>query len=91
MSTKFVVLLFTSFIYILVLVGFNKARLRFAGGKVGAVISLVITTVIFLFVADYVLLFEGFFSNNTIFIVQTLFRTAALSCLAFGGIKIAAD
>jgi hypothetical protein len=91
MSTKFVVLLFTSFIYVLVLIGFNKARTKFAGGKIGAVISLVIATVVLLFIADYVLLFEGLLSHNSIFIAQTLFRTAALSCLAFGGIKIAAD
>ncbi len=91
MSTKFVVLLFTSFIYVLVLIGFNKARTKFAGGKIGAVVSLVIVTVVLLFIADYVLLFEGLLSNNAVFITQTLFRTAALSCLAFGGIKIAAD
>jgi len=91
MSTKFVVLLFTSFIYVLVLVGFNKARLKFAGGKVGTVVSLVIATVVLLFVADYVLLFEELVSQNAVFITQTLFRTAALSCLAFGGIKIATD
>jgi len=91
MSTKFIILLFTSFIYVLVLVGFNKARLKFAGGKVGAVVTLVIATVILLFVADYVLLFEGLLSEATIFVTQTMFRTAALSCLAFGGIKIAAD
>jgi hypothetical protein len=91
MSTKFIVLLFTSFIYVLVLVGFNKARLKFEGGKIGAVISLVIATVVLLFVADYVLLFENILSENTVFITQTLFRTAALSCLAFGGIKIASE
>ncbi len=91
MSTKFIILLFTSFIYVLVLVGFNKARLKFAGGKVGAVVTLVIATVILLFVADYVLLFEGLLSEATIFVTQTLFRTAALSCLAFGGIKIATE
>ena len=89
MTTKFVVLLFTSFIYVLVLVGFNKARSKFAGGKIGDVINLVIITVILLFVADYVLLFEEYLSHTTIFIIQTLFRTAALSVLAFGGIKIA--
>jgi hypothetical protein len=91
MSTKFIVLLFTSFIYVLVLVGFNKARVKFAGGKIAAVLTLVIATVVLLFIADYVLLFEDFFSANSIFITQTLFRTAALSCLAFGGIRIAAD
>ena len=89
MSTKFVVLLFTSFIYVLVLVGFNKARSKFAGGKIGSVINLVIATVVLLFLADYVLLFEQYLSENTVFLAQTVFRTAGLSCLAFGGIRIA--
>ena len=91
MSTKFIVLLFISFMYVLVLAGFNKARMKFKGGKVGAVITLVIATVILLFVADYILLFEKFLTDQVIFVFQTLFRTAALSCLAFGGIKIAGD
>ena len=91
MSTKFAVLLFTSFIYVLVLAGFNKARSKFAGGKIGALIGFVIVTVILLFLADYVLLLEQHFSDNAIFIAQTLFRTAGLSCLAFGGIRIAAE
>ena len=91
MSTKFVVLLFTSFIYVLVLVGFNKARSKFAGGKIGAVINLVLITVVLLFLADYVLLFEQYLSERTIFLAQTLFRTGGLSCLAFGGIRIASD
>ena len=89
MSTKFIVLLFTSFIYVLVLVGFNKARSKFAGGKIGSVINLVIATVVLLFLADYVLLFEQYLSENTVFLAQTGFRTAGLACLAFGGIRIA--
>ena len=88
MSTKFMVLLFTSFIYVLVLVGFNKARSRFAGGSVGKLVNLVIVTVILLFFADYALLFEGFLSDQIIFLIQTLSRTAGLSVLAFGGIRI---
>lgn len=88
MSTKYMVLLFTSFIYILVLAGFNKARARFAGGNIGKLVNLVIVTVILLFLADYALLFEGFLSDQLIFLVQTLCRTAGLSVLAFGGIRI---
>ena len=91
MSTKFVALLFTSFIYVLVLAGFNKARLKFKGGKIGSLVNLVIVTVLLLFIADYVLLLEGYISGGLLFILQTLFRTAALSVLAFGGIKIASD
>ena len=88
MTTKFIVLLFTSFIYVLVLIGYNKARTRFAGGNIGKVINLILVTVLLLFVADYILLFEGVLSGNTVFLIQTLFRTAGLSVLAFGGIRI---
>ncbi len=91
MSTKYLVLLCTSFIYVLVLAAFNTARKKFAGGKIGSVINLVLVTVILLFIADYILLFERYFSEASIFITQTLFRTAGLSCLAFGGIRIARD
>ena len=91
MSTKFIALLFTSFIYVLVLAGFNKARLKFKGGLIGSLINVVILTIVLLFLADYVLLLDSYIPPNLIFIVQTLFRTAALSCLAFGGIKIAGD
>ena len=89
MTTKFIVLLFTSFIYVLVVVGFNKARSKFAGGAIGKLINLVIVTVLLMFVADYTLLFEGLLSEQIIFLVQTLFRTAGLSVLAFGGIRLA--
>ena len=88
MTSKFIVLLFTSFIYVLVLIGFNKARKRFAGGNIGKMINLVLVTVLLLFAADYILLFEGALSGQTIFFTQTLFRTAGLSVLAFGGIRI---
>jgi hypothetical protein len=91
MSTKYIVLLFSSFIYILVLVGFNKARKKFAGGKIAGLVNLVIVTVILLFAADYILLFEQYFDEGLIFMGQTVLRTAALSVLAFGGIRIAGD
>ncbi len=91
MSTKYIVLLFISFIYILVLVGFNKARVKFAGGKLAGLINIVILTVVLLFAADYILLFEQYFPEDAIFIGQTVLRTAALSVLAFGGIKISGE
>jgi hypothetical protein len=91
MSTKFAVLLFTSYIYVLVLAGFNKARSKFAGDKTETLIGLVVLTVILLFLADYILLLEQYFTYNVIFIAQTLLKTAGLSCLAFGGIRMAAE
>jgi hypothetical protein len=89
MTTEFIVLLFISFIYVLVMVGFNKARSKFQGGRIGKLINLIMVTVIFLFVADYVLLLEEVLSRQIIFLVQTLSRTTGLSILAFGGIRMA--
>ena len=91
MNFKLAVLSIYLVIYVLVLVGFNKARSKFAGGKIGSVINLILVTVILLFIGDYVLLFDRYLSEDTVFLVQTLFRTAGLSCLAFGGIRIAGD
>ncbi|RLA94440.1 MAG: hypothetical protein DRG25_02535 [Deltaproteobacteria bacterium] len=91
MSVKITVLCFTLIIYILILVAFNKARAKYAGGKIGAVINLILITVILLFIADYVKLFDEYLSENILFMFQSLFRAAALSVLAFGGIRIASE
>ena len=91
MSVKIIVLLFTLVIYILILVAFNKARAKYAGGKVGSVVNLILITVVLLFIADYVKLLDEYFSENIIFIFQSFFRAVALSFLAFGGIRIAGE
>lgn len=83
------ILLFTLFIYILIVVAFNKARIKYAGGKIGDVINLILITVILLFVSDYVRLVENQLPENIVFTVQTMFRTIALSFLAYGGTKVA--
>ena len=89
MDSSTVILIFTLFIYVLILFAFNKARIKYSGGKIGDVINLILITVVLLFIADYVMLLEMFFPEDIIFTVQTLFRTIALSFLAYGGTKIA--
>ncbi|MBN2467418.1 MAG: hypothetical protein JXD19_04635 [Deltaproteobacteria bacterium] len=91
MTVKLIVLCFSLIIYLLILAAFNKARARYAGGKIGDVINLILITVILFFIADYVRLLEGYLSENTLFIFQSLFRAAALAVLAFGGARIAAE
>ncbi len=89
MTANFIVLAITLFIYVLIIVAFNKARSKYKGGKVGDVINLILVTVILLFVADYVGLLNQYLPDNISFILQTLFRTTALSFLALGGTRIA--
>ena len=89
MSIKLIVLAITLFIYVLIIIAFNKARSKYKGGKVGDVINLILVTVVLLFVADYVGLLDNYISENITFVLQTLFRTTALSFLALGGTRIA--
>jgi hypothetical protein len=44
---------------------------------------------VLLFAADYVQLLKPFFPDNILFTTQVLFRTTALSFLAYGGSRIA--
>jgi hypothetical protein len=89
MSIKLIVLAITLFIYVLIIVAFNKARSKYQGGKVGDVINLILVTVVLLFIADYVGLLDQYLSENITFFLQTVFRTTALSFLALGGTRIA--
>ncbi len=89
MTTQTIILVFTLLIYIIILFVFNKARRKYAGGKVGEVINLILVTVILLFVADYVGIFSNFVDKDIINVIKALFRTAGLAFLAYGGAKIA--
>jgi hypothetical protein len=68
---------------------FNKARIKYSGGKVGKVVNLILITVSLFFIADYVVIFDQLIDVNVLEIARALFRTAALSFLAYGGAKIA--
>ena len=89
MTAQTIILIFTLVIYLIIIFVFNKARIKYAGGKVGKVINLILVTVCLLFIADYVIIFDQFIPGDILDTVRALFRTAALSFLAYGGAKVA--
>ena len=89
MTAKTIILIFTLVIYLIIIFIFNKARIKYAGGKVGKVINLILVTVCLLFVADYVVIFDNLMDPEILDTIKSLFRTAALSFLAYGGVKVA--
>lgn len=89
MTAHTIILIFTLVIYLIIIFVFNKARIKYAGGKVGTVINLILITVTLLFIADYVIIFDQFIPADILNIVRSLFRTAALGFLAYGGAKVA--
>jgi hypothetical protein len=89
MTAQTIILIFTLVIYLIIIFVFNKARIKYAGGKVGKVVNLILVTVCLLFIADYVVIFDQVLKTETLEIVRALFRTAALSFLAYGGAKVA--
>ena len=42
MTAKLAILVLTLFIYVLIVAAFNKARVKYSGGKVGDVINLIL-------------------------------------------------
>ena len=89
MSAQTIISVFTLVIYLIIIFVFNKARVKYAGGKVGKVVNLILVTTCLLFIADYVAILDQFFDKEVLDIVRALFRTAALSFLAYGGAKVA--
>ncbi|MGD9732305.1 MAG: hypothetical protein AB7U45_08985 [Desulfamplus sp.] len=89
MSAQTVILIFTLVIYMIIIFVFNKARKKYAGGKVGEVINLIIVTVALLFIADYAQILSSYLDKELIETIQALFRTAGLSFLAYGGVRVA--
>lgn len=89
MTAQTIILIFTLVIYLIIIFVFNKARIKYSGGKVGTVVNLILVTVCLLFAADYVIIFEQFIPKELIEIIKPILRTAALSFLALGGAKVA--
>ncbi len=89
MTAQMIISIFTLVIYLIIIFVFNRARIKYAGGKVGKVINLILITVCLLFVADYVTIFDPIMDVEILNIIKALFRTTALSFLAYGGAKIA--
>lgn len=89
MTANTLILIFTLVIYFIIIYVFNKARVKYAGGKVGKVTHLIMVTVFLLFISDYVIVFSSLVNIDILKIIQSLFRTAGLAFLAYGGAKIA--
>ena len=89
MTAQTILLIFTLIIYLVIILVFNKARIKYAGGRVGEVINLILVTVCLFFISDFVVIFDYMIDTDILEIVKTLFRTAALIFLAYGGAKIA--
>ncbi len=89
MTAQTIISIFTLIIYLIIIFVFNKARIKYTGGKVGKVINLILVTVCLLFVADYVVILDQLIDKELLEIIRALFRTAALSFLAYGGAKVA--
>ncbi len=90
MNTQYTILLLTLFIYVMTMVSFYKAKIKYSGGKIGELINIVFISVTLLFISDYVAVFSQMVPENIIDILRILFRTVAFSFLAFGGSRIAA-
>ncbi|MFH2058643.1 MAG: hypothetical protein ABIJ59_07070 [Pseudomonadota bacterium] len=88
MTAQTIILIFTLIIYLIIIFVFNKARIKYAGGKVGTVVNLILVTVCLLFIADYVIVFDHIIPNDMLDTIRALFRTAALAFLAYGGAKV---
>ncbi len=89
MTAQTIILIFTLVIYLIIIFVFNKARIKYTGGKVGTVIKLILITVCLMFIADYVIIFDNLIPTDILETVRALFRTAALAFLAYGGAKVA--
>jgi hypothetical protein len=89
MSSQATVLVFICFLYVLILASFNKARKKYSGGKIGAVINLILVTVVLLFVSEYVDFLNPYVSGEITSTLRILFKTVGLSFLAYGGVRIA--
>lgn len=84
------VLLFTLVIYIIILYIFERARRKFQGGTIELVIKLIIINTVLLLVSDYTH-FLGFLGPQMTYILQQVFRMAAMCAIAFGGLRLIAS
>ncbi|MCW8800893.1 MAG: hypothetical protein OQK71_08220 [Desulfobacter sp.] len=89
MTAETIILVFTLAIYLIIIFVFNKARMKYSGGKIGKVINLILVTVSLLFISDYLVFLESYLDSENLNILRSMSRTAGLGFLAYGGAKIA--
>ena len=79
--------LFMLVIYIIIIYIFDRARKKFKGGTIEKVIMLIIINTILLLVSDFAR-FLGFLGPEIAYMLQMIFRLAAMCAIAFGGLRL---
>jgi hypothetical protein len=80
-------LLLTVAIYIVILIVFIYARMKYQGGLIEQVIKLIIGTIGFLLVSDIALFLTPGYGFLTAYTVSVIFKIVALIVLAIGGLR----
>ena len=81
------VYLFMLVIYIIIIYIFDRARKKFQGGTIEKVIKLILINTILLLASDYTH-FLGFLGPEVTYMLQIIFRLAAMCAIAFGGLRL---
>ncbi|MFH1488102.1 MAG: hypothetical protein ABII06_04300 [Pseudomonadota bacterium] len=81
------VYLFMLVIYIIILYIFERARKKFQGGTIEMVIKLIIFNTVLLLLSDFTR-FLGFLGPEITYVLQMVFRLAAMCAIAFGGLRL---
>jgi hypothetical protein len=87
MTPQTTIYLFMLVIYIIIVYIFERARRKFKGGAIEMVIKLIIANALLLLASDFTY-FLGFLGGELAYILQVIFRLAAMCALAFGGLRL---
>jgi hypothetical protein len=79
--------LFMLVIYVIIVYIFDRARRKFKGGTIEMVIKLIIANTILLLLADFTH-FLWFLGPEISYVLNVVFRLAAMCAIAFGGIRL---
>ena len=79
--------LFMLVIYIIIIYIFDRARRKFKGGTIEMVIKLIIVNTVLLLLSDFTH-FLGFLGPELSYVLNAVFRLAAMCAIAFGGLRL---
>ena len=79
--------LFMLVIYIIIIYIFDRARRKFKGGTIEMVIKLIIINTVLLLLSDFTH-FIGFIGPEISYVLNVVFRLAAMCAIAFGGLRL---
>ena len=80
--------LFMLVLYIIIIYVFDRARRKFKGGNIEMVIKLIIINTVLLLLSDF-MHFLGFLGQEISYVLNVVFRLAAMCAIAFGGLRLA--